>query len=72
MFPEEIPRLCIKAGSKKGDLILDPFAGSGTTGIVAKELGRKVVLLDISPEYVKLMKKRLKLEDQYASPKKAA
>jgi DNA modification methylase len=72
MFPEELPRLCIRAGSKKGDLILDPFAGSGTTGIVAKELGRKVVLLDISSEYVKLMKKRLKLKGESASLMEAA
>jgi DNA modification methylase len=73
MFPEELPRICIKAGSKEGQLILDPFAGSGTTGIVAKALGRSAVLLDISSKYVKLMKERLKLpEDEHASPKKAA
>jgi len=73
MFPEELPELCIKAASKKGQTVLDPFAGSGTTGIVAKKLGRKAVLLDISSEYVKLMKERLKdPEDEDASPKKAA
>lgn len=72
MFPEELARICIKAASKKGQLILDPFAGSGPTGIVARELGRRAVLLDISPQYVKLMKERLKLEDEHASHKKAA
>jgi len=73
MFPEKIPRLCIKAASKKGQIVLDPFAGSGTTGIVAKKLGRNAVLLDISSEYVELMKERLKIpEDENASPKKAA
>jgi DNA modification methylase len=60
MFPEELPRLCIKAASKQGDLVLDCFAGSGTTGIVANELGRNAVLLEISSEYVALIKKRLK------------
>jgi DNA modification methylase len=38
-FPSEVPKRCILAGSKPGDLILDPFAGSGTTGMVALELG---------------------------------
>jgi DNA modification methylase len=60
MFPEDIPRLCIKAASKKGQIILDPFAGSGTTGIIARELGRKSILLEISEEYVKLINQRLK------------
>ena len=73
MFPEEIPEICIKAASKKGQTILDPFAGSGTTGIVAKKLGRNAVLLDISSEYVELMKERLRLPiDEYASHKKAS
>jgi hypothetical protein len=40
-------------------LVLDPFAGSGTTGIVARELGRNAVLLDISAEYARKMRERL-------------
>jgi DNA modification methylase len=59
-FPAELPRLCIKAGSRPGDWVLDPFAGSGTTGIVARELGRNAVLLDISVEYARMMKERLR------------
>ena len=47
-FPEELPRRCIKAASKAGDVVLDPFGGSGTTGRVAIELGRTPVLLDIA------------------------
>lgn len=58
MFPEELPRLCILAGSKEGDLVLDCFAGSGTTEIVAKQLGRKCISLEISKDYVKLAKAR--------------
>ena len=46
-FPEVLPRLCIAAGSRPGDIILDPFGGSGTTGKVALELGRKIVHVDI-------------------------
>lgn len=52
-FPEEIPRICILAGSRPGDVILDPFGGSGTTGKVAIELGRKTVCMDLSKTYVR-------------------
>jgi len=47
-FPEEIPRRCISMASKPGDVILDPFGGSGTTGKVAMELERRSVLLDLN------------------------
>jgi DNA modification methylase len=47
-FPEEIPRRCILAASKIGDLILDPFGGSGTTARVAVELNRRAVSLDLA------------------------
>ena len=56
-FPEEIPRLCILAGSRPGDVILDPFGGSGTTSKVALELGRKPVHIDIG--YHKLARERM-------------
>lgn len=57
-FPPEIPRLCILAGSRAGDTVLDPFAGSGTTGEVAQELGRKVILIELNPAYCKLASRR--------------
>lgn len=57
-FPEEIPKLCILAGSKPGDTVLDPFAGSGTVGKVALELGRKAILIELSPQYLCLIKER--------------
>jgi hypothetical protein len=57
-FPEEIPKLCILAGSRVGDTILDPFFGSGTTGKVAIELGRKCIGIELNPEYVKLAENR--------------
>jgi DNA modification methylase len=47
-YPTELPRRCISMASRKGDLILDPFGGSGTTGQVATELGRPSVLLDVN------------------------
>ena len=58
-FPEELPRNCIKAGSRIGDTVLDPFAGSGTTGKVALELGRKAILIESNPQYVQLIRDRL-------------
>ena len=57
-FPEELPKLCILAGSKPGDTVLDCFAGSGTTGKVALDLGRKAVLCELNPEYISLIYNR--------------
>lgn len=57
-FPEELPERCIKAASKEGDIILDPFAGSGTTLWVAKKLNRKAVGYEISKEYCDLVMER--------------
>ncbi len=56
-FPEEIPETCIKAGSKVGDVVLDPFLGSGTVGMVAERLNRRWIGLDLG--YQDLQKKRL-------------
>jgi DNA modification methylase len=57
-FPEEIPKLCILAGSKPGDTVLDPFAGTGTVGQVALELGRRAVLIELNPAYIGLAHER--------------
>lgn len=51
-FPEELPRRCIKLLSFRGDVVLDPFLGSGTTAVVARALGRRFYGFDISPQYV--------------------
>ena len=58
-FPEELPRRLIKLFSFVNDVVLDPFAGSGTTIKVANELGRNAVGYEINPEYIKIAKKRL-------------
>jgi site-specific DNA-methyltransferase (cytosine-N4-specific) len=57
-FPEALPKLCILAGSRVGDTVLDPFAGSGTVGQVALELGRRAVLIELNPAYVELANAR--------------
>lgn len=59
VFPPEIPSLCIQAGSSVGDVVLDPFAGSGTTLQVAQSLGRRYLGIEINPEYLPMMQRRL-------------
>jgi len=58
VFPEKLPELCIKAGSKEGDIVLDPFFGSGTTGFVAQRLYRKWIGIELNPKYIKIANKR--------------
>ena len=57
--PEGILRRIISASSNPGDMVLDFFAGSGTTGAVCNELGRNCILIDNNPEAIEVMKKRL-------------
>jgi DNA modification methylase len=57
-FPPDLIKPCILAGARPGDTVLDPFGGSGTTGEVAVSLGRKAVLCELNPEYVKLIEQR--------------
>ena len=58
VFPEEIPELAIKSCCPSDGIVLDPFAGSGTTGLVAKELNRKSILIELQLEFIKIMKQR--------------
>ena len=57
--PVWILRRIIQASSKPGDIVLDFFAGSGTTGFVANELGRKFILVDQNPESIEVIKMRI-------------
>jgi site-specific DNA-methyltransferase (adenine-specific) len=57
--PKGILRRVIQASSKPGDLVLDFFAGSGTTGAVAAELGRQFILIDQNPESIEVITSRL-------------
>ena len=50
----------ILASSKKGDVVLDPFCGSSTTGVAAKQLGREYIGIDSNEDFIKLSKERLK------------
>ncbi len=58
IFPTELPRRIISAFCPKEGIVLDPFAGSGTTGKAARELARKSILIDINKDYLKIMKNR--------------
>uniref|UniRef100_UPI000B877485 DNA-methyltransferase n=1 Tax=Microbacterium azadirachtae TaxID=582680 RepID=UPI000B877485 len=57
--PEGILRRIVQASSRRGDRVLDLFAGSGTTGAVASALGRDALLVDVSPEAVRVMRERI-------------
>jgi site-specific DNA-methyltransferase (adenine-specific) len=58
-FPIELPYRCIKQLTWIGDTVLDIFAGAGTTGVAAKQLNRKYILIEKSLDYINLIKKRL-------------
>lgn len=58
-FPRELARRCILLGSRPGDTVLDPFGGSGTTGVAAMELGRNALMIEINSEYSKITKERI-------------
>lgn len=57
-FPLDLIKPCVLAGSRSGDIVLDPFAGSFTTGEVALEFGRRSICCELNPEYVELGQKR--------------
>ena len=61
-FPKDLIEPCIKAGCPEGGVVLDPFGGSGTTGIVAQSLNRTTILIELNPEYIEIAKKRIDKE----------
>lgn len=61
--PEEMLRRIITASSTKGNLVLDPFLGSGTTAVIAKQLGRNWVGIEKKKEYIRVAEKRLKTSE---------
>lgn len=58
-FPAPLVEPCIKAGTKPGDVVLDPFAGTGTVGEVARRYGRNAILIEQQTKYRELIDKRL-------------
>lgn len=58
-MPPELAERCIRAGSRRGDAVLDPFGGAGTTGLVADRLGRYATLIELNPAYAELARQRI-------------
>lgn len=58
-FPPDLIEPCIKAGSRDGDTVLDPFGGAGTTALVADRLNRNAILCELNPAYAKIAQDRL-------------
>jgi DNA modification methylase len=58
--PLELLRRIILTGSKEGDLVLDPFAGSGTTGVACRQLNRNFILIERDPKWVEIIHQRLR------------
>jgi site-specific DNA-methyltransferase (cytosine-N4-specific) len=59
-FPQTLVEPCIALGSKPGDLVLDPFIGSGTTGLIALKMGRRFVGVELNPEYIGIANQRIR------------
>ena len=63
MFPLELPKRILQVACPPNGLVLDPFAGSGTTGVAAKELGIRCCLMELNPEFAEIIRKRLNVLD---------
>ncbi len=59
VFPTTLVEPCILTGSRPGDVVLDPFAGSGTTAVVARDHGRNSILCELNADYVSLAQARI-------------
>lgn len=59
-FPPKLIEPCILAGCPRGGTVLDPFGGAGTTGLVASQLGRNAILIELNPEYAAIAERRIK------------
>lgn len=67
-FPPDLIEPCIKAGSRPGDTVLDPFFGAGTTGLVAQNLARDWVGIELNPTYCELARERIGLDACVVGP----
>lgn len=67
-FPRELARRCILLGSSEENIILDPFGGSGTTGVVANELHRQAIIMELNPTYAEMaLSRSLSIQPQFQS-----
>lgn len=59
VMPPDLAEVCVRAGTRGGDTVLDPFAGAGTTGLVARRLGRSFIGVELNPSYIALAERRI-------------
>tara|TARA_R110000823_G_C15791215_1_gene486154 strand:- start:34 stop:858 length:825 start_codon:yes stop_codon:yes gene_type:complete len=64
-FPKNLIEPCVKAGCPEGGVVLDPFGGAGTTGIVAALNNRKSIIIELNQDYIQIFKKRINDEQIY-------
>lgn len=67
VFPEELARKHVLSWSNEGDVVLDPFMGSGTVGVVCKKLERNFIGIEINRDYLEAARKRMEAMDGSAS-----
>ncbi len=60
VMPEALVEPCVLAGSACGDTVLDPFAGSGTVGVVCEKTGRDFIGIELNPEYAEMARRRIR------------
>ena len=70
-FPTALVEPCILAGSREGDMVLDPFSGSGTTGLVALRYGRRYLGIELNPGYVEMSRRRILADNPLFNQEKA-
>lgn len=66
-FPPDLIRPCILAGCPVGGVVLDPFFGAGTVGLVAQETGRRAIGIELNADYIEIAKRRLGLDVKEAA-----
>ena len=59
VMPDTLAEICIASGTERGGVVLDPFGGAGTTGLVADRLGRDAILIELNPEYAAMAERRI-------------
>ena len=72
VFPAALIEPCVLAGSRPGDVVLDPFMGSGTTAQVAQALGRQWIGCELNPDYAPLQRERTAQESLVLAKARAA
>lgn len=71
-FPPELAERCIKAGCPSDGVVMDPFGGSGTVGLVADRLGRSAILIELNPAYAEMARRRIEADSGMFSDIKVA